>query len=68
MRQVILNIPENKYKFFMELMNSLGFSKAEEYYIPEEHKTIVRDRIQKYNQDPSRLLEWDDVQDNFNLD
>lgn len=33
MKQVILNIPDNKYPFFMELVNSLGFVK-----VPEEVK------------------------------
>ncbi len=25
MKQIILNVPENKYSFFMELVKSLGF-------------------------------------------
>ena len=28
MKQVVLNIPENKYPFFMELVRSLGFVKV----------------------------------------
>ncbi len=28
MKQVILNIPDNKYPFFMELVKSLGFVKV----------------------------------------
>lgn len=28
MKQVILNIPDNKYPFFMELVKSLGFIKV----------------------------------------
>jgi hypothetical protein len=33
MKQVILNVPDNKYPFFMELVKSLGFVK-----VPEETK------------------------------
>ena len=33
MKQVVLNIPDNKYPFFMELVKSLGFVK-----VPEETK------------------------------
>lgn len=33
MKQVVLNIPDNKYPFFMELVKSLGFVK-----VPEEAK------------------------------
>ena len=28
MKQVVLNIPDNKYPFFMELVKSLGFIKV----------------------------------------
>lgn len=28
MKQVVLNIPDNKYPFFMELVKSLGFVKV----------------------------------------
>lgn len=30
MKQVTLNIPENKYQFFLELVKSLNFVKVEE--------------------------------------
>ncbi|MEN8248919.1 MAG: addiction module protein [Bacteroidota bacterium] len=68
MKQITINIPESKYNFFIELIHNLGFKKAEEYDIPEEHKAIVRERIEKYNQDPDRLLYWEDVQDDFKFD
>ncbi|MBK6966274.1 MAG: hypothetical protein IPH20_20705 [Bacteroidales bacterium] len=28
MKQVVLNVPDNKYPFFMELLKSLGFVKV----------------------------------------
>ena len=33
MKQVVLNVPDNKYPFFMELVKSLGFVK-----VPDEAK------------------------------
>ncbi len=45
MKQVTLNIPDNKYKFFIELINNLGFNELDNVHIPEEHKVIVRERI-----------------------
>ncbi len=39
----------------------------QEVVIPEEHKTIVRQRIKASEQDPSRLLKWDDVKQNLKL-
>ncbi len=42
MKQVILNIPDNKYPFFMELVKSLGFVKVpEEIKLDEKQKEFV---------------------------
>lgn len=68
MKQVILNIPENKFQFFMELVKNLGFVNAADASIPEEHKKIVRQRIAVSNKNPERLLDWDDVKNDFKLD
>lgn len=67
MKQVTLNIPESKYKFFMELVRNLGLE-TNDIDIPEEHKKIVRERIKLSDANPDRLLNWDHVQDNFNFD
>ena len=68
MKQITLNIPDNQYSFFLELVQKLGFAKVEELDIPEEHKAIVRERMKKSSQNPDRLLDWDQVQDNFRPD
>jgi hypothetical protein len=68
MKQVILNIPENKFQFFMELVKNLGFVKAADVSIPEEHKQEVRKRIAASDKNPERLLDWDKVKNDFKLD
>jgi hypothetical protein len=68
MKEVTLKIPENRLTFFMELVEQLGFEVAGELEISEEHKAMVRDRIKKSDQNPERLLDWEQVQDNFQLD
>lgn len=68
MKQVILNIPENKFAFFMELVKNLGFVKAEVISIPEEHKKEVRNRIAATSKNPERLLDWNDIKNDFKLD
>ena len=68
MKEVTLKIPENRLTFFMELVEQLVFEVAGELEISEEHKAIVRDRIKKSGQNPERLLDWEQVQDNFQLD
>lgn len=68
MKEVTLKIPDKKFKFFMELIRQLGLEITEEVEVPEEHKTIVRERIEKSKQNPDRLLDWDQVQNNLKLD
>lgn len=68
MKQVILNIPENKFRFFMELVKNLGFVKAADISIPEEHKQEVRKRMAASDKNPERLLDWNDVKNDFKLD
>ena len=55
MKQIILNIPENKFQFFMELVKNLGFVKTADVAIPEEHKKIVRQRIAAPDKNPRSL-------------
>lgn len=65
MKQVTLHTPDNKYQFFIEFVENLGFDKAEEIHVPEEHKTIVRERTLKSKASPDRLLEWDHIKNDF---
>jgi hypothetical protein len=42
MKQVVLNIPDNKYPFFMELVKSLGFVKlSDEAKLTKKQKEFV---------------------------
>ena len=68
MKQLTISIPDKKYLFFMELLKNLGFAKVTEIDIPEEHKTAVRERMKKSSEDPERILDWESVQDHFQLD
>jgi len=43
----------------MELVSNLGFEKAEDLDIPEEHKAIVRERIK--NSKPEELIPWQEA-------
>ena len=69
MKQLTLKIPENKYPFIMELLNSFDYIKieTEEFLIPEEHKNIVRKRIEASKTDPSRILEWEKMKSEIKL-
>lgn len=41
MRRVVIDIPENKFNFFMELVNNLGFKKVKQ--LSKEQKEFVDD-------------------------
>lgn len=68
MREITLKIPDKKFAFFMELIKQLGIEVSGDTEIPEEHKAIVRERIKKAEQNPERLLDWEQVKDDFRLD
>ena len=64
MKQITINIPDNKFNFVMELFNNIDFIEVNQEHIeeiPESHKNIVRERVNKSNDDPSRLLSWDEA-------
>lgn len=68
---VTVAVPEDKLVFFKELVNSLNFKEIDarehvDFYIPEEHKKIVLERIA--NSKHESWLRWDEVQNDFKLD
>lgn len=48
MKQVVLNIPDNKFSFFMELVNNLGFKNVKQ--IVKEQQQFVDDLQQSLEQ------------------
>lgn len=63
MKEVTLKIPDKKIGFFMELMEELGFEVYEEPKIPEEHKAIVRDRLESAR--PEDMIPWKEARKQF---
>ena len=68
MKEITLRVPDHKVEFVMQLIEQLGLDVSDQPDIPEEHKEIVRKRILKSNKDPDRLLDWDQVKDNFKFE
>ena len=52
----------------MELIKNLGFVNATEVSIPEEHKQEVRKRMAYSKENPERLMDWNQVKNDFKLD
>jgi hypothetical protein len=67
MREVMVKIPENRFDFFMELVRQLGIEATARETIPEAHQAIVRERIKASDEMPEKLLDWEEIQDKFNL-
>jgi hypothetical protein len=68
MKQITLSIPDDKVKFFMELIKSLNFIKMEEPLesdIPEQHKIVLEERIQYTKKNLDTFLNWDEVKKEF---
>jgi hypothetical protein len=48
MKKVVLNIPDNKLSFFLELVKNLGFAKVEEKHISnEQHLQELKDAVRE---------------------
>jgi hypothetical protein len=68
MKQVTLNIPENKYDLFIEFIKNIEFIKKYNEInisVSEEEQAVILDRIK--NMPKSNLRKWSEVKDSFNL-
>lgn len=69
MKQVTINVPDNKYSFFVELLKSIDFIdkfNEEDIVVTEQEKKVIRQRIKKAK--PGDFKNWDDIKDSFVLD
>ncbi len=58
MKQIVVSVPDEKYDFVMELMNSMDFvTISDSIDIPKEHQLLVSQRKQTANSD--RMHDWD---------
>jgi hypothetical protein len=68
MKQVTLNIPENKYNLFIEFIKNIEFIKGYNELtidVSDEEQKIILDRIKNTKKDD--LKTWDEVATTFNL-
>jgi len=70
--QVVLDIPENRLAFFMELVNSLGFvnstDKVERNPLTQHQMDLVDIEVQKAKDDPNYMLDFEEAWKNLRLD
>jgi len=61
MKHVTLQIPDNKYARFLEIIQKIDFVKLDEMEVLEEHKNIVRNRLNDFKNGTSTLVSLEDV-------
>lgn len=70
MKQFTITISDDKVDLFMELMESISYVKEVKekklFDVSEEHKLIVRERIEKYKNSPQSYLEWESIEEKLN--
>lgn len=70
MKQFTIQVHENKADLFVELMKSISFVRLvkEENVldIPEEHKSVVRERILQYGDKTDKYLDWSEIEEKLN--
>ncbi len=61
-------VPDNKVKFFKELLNNLkfvGVREDDQSHLTDNHKDILNERISKYNKNPEFFLDWEVVENDL---
>ena len=69
MKQVIINVPDNKYNFFIKMLRSIDFINKyneENIVVSDKEKNLIRERIKNAN--PGSFKNWEDIKDSFNFD
>lgn len=71
MKNYIVTIPDNKENIFIEMMKNISFVQkiqaSNDIDISEEQKGIVRNRIQRMEEDPESCLSWEDIERKIKL-
>ncbi|WP_035483579.1 hypothetical protein [Algoriphagus marincola] len=63
MKEVKLMVPDDKFEFFLNLIEELGYEISNLEDIPERHKSIVRRRIEQSKEE--ELLSWEEAREKF---
>ena len=71
MKSFTITIPDNKENIFIEFMNSISFVKkievADDIFIPEEDKQLVRKRLKQLEEQPESCNSWYDIESKIKL-
>lgn len=66
--EVLLRIPDERYRFVMELIDNLGLEVGSDVEIPEWQKNIVRERMAEYKANPNVATPWKEARKSIKFD
>lgn len=61
MKEIKLKVPDHKLQSFLDLVQKLGFETSEDVIVSEAHKSLVCERMARYEKNPDRVLDWEEV-------
>jgi len=64
MQQLIVNIPDSKIAFFMDLAKNLGFTvenSTEKNVLTDKQIDLVKDARKQIKENPDSFLDWDEA-------
>ena len=65
MKQLTINIPEDKIDFFMELFENLGISTSEDLEVPKWQVNETQRRMDLLDKDKIKSRSWDDAKNDI---
>lgn len=71
MQHLMLQIPDNKIDFFMELVNSLGFVKVDKKasgVLSPKQMEMLEETRRKVKDHPDSLIDWETAQNQIDWD
>ena len=70
MQQLIINIPDEKPRFFKERINNLGFMETDKnvFGLSAKQEWLVKQELKKVKESPETLLDSETEQDKINWD
>lgn len=62
-----VTVPENKVRFFEELIHNLNLDgkRTDDFEISDAQKSIIEQRLENYKNKPDSYLDWKDVQNDI---
>jgi len=71
MRQLTVNVPDNKIAFFIDLANNLGFTvenSPAKNVLTEEQMKLVEEARTQLKENPHVFLKWEDARKTLNTE